>query len=195
MRGVGTALSPTSYTLLSCRKLIFIYITVISGKMYLKSKLQRYLFMNFYQSYEDLWTRSTQQEAEWANVPHQHDAAPLPDQWCMKLRPGSCNRRIHLMTCLLRPKICHPCLGTVPKKTPQVWSKSSHEQQDSPAIWLLHLQQCHTDAQRPPVGLTRKRHQDLGLILMFQAVNQEVAIPTADILTQANSRTHAHHGH
>ena len=35
MRGVGTALSPTSYTLLSCRKLILIYIIVISGKMYL----------------------------------------------------------------------------------------------------------------------------------------------------------------
>ena len=35
-------------------------------------------------------------EAEWAHAPHQH-AAPLLDQWCMKLRPGSCNRHIHLM--------------------------------------------------------------------------------------------------
>ena len=35
-------------------------------------------------------------EAEGAHAPHQH-AAPLPDQWCMKLQPGSCNRHIHLM--------------------------------------------------------------------------------------------------
>ena len=43
------------------RKVIFIYINVISGKTYLKSKLQRYLYVIFYQSYEDLWTGSTQQ--------------------------------------------------------------------------------------------------------------------------------------
>ena len=61
MRWGGTALSPTSYILLSCRKLIFIYIIIISGKMYLKSKLQRCLYVKFYQSYEDLWTGSTQQ--------------------------------------------------------------------------------------------------------------------------------------
>ena len=50
------------YILLLCRKLIFIYIIRIAGKMYQKSKLQWCLYMNFYQSYEDLWTGSTQQE-------------------------------------------------------------------------------------------------------------------------------------
>ena len=61
MRWVGPALSPTSYILLLCRKLIFIYIIVISGKKYLKSKLQRCLYVTFTKSYEDLWTGSTQQ--------------------------------------------------------------------------------------------------------------------------------------
>ena len=40
MRWVGTTLSPASYILLLCRKLIFIYIIVISGKIYLKSILR-----------------------------------------------------------------------------------------------------------------------------------------------------------
>ena len=30
-------------------------------------------------------------------MPHHQQAAPLPDQWSMKLWPGSCNRHIHLM--------------------------------------------------------------------------------------------------
>ena len=80
MRWVGSALSPTSYILSLSRKLIFIYMIVISGKMYLKSKLQQCLYVS----------------REWAHAPNQQ-AAPLPDQWCMKLRPGSCNRHIHLM--------------------------------------------------------------------------------------------------
>ena len=35
-------------------------------------------------------------EAEWAHAPHQQ-VAPLPDQWCMKLRPDSCITHIHLI--------------------------------------------------------------------------------------------------
>ena len=58
---IGDCLSPTSYILLLYGKIIFIYIIVISTKMCLKSKLQRCLYVNFYQRYEDLWTGSTQQ--------------------------------------------------------------------------------------------------------------------------------------
>ena len=42
-------------------------------------------------------------EAELAHAPHQQ-AAPLPDQWCMKLWPG-CNRHIHLMVQTLQIQI------------------------------------------------------------------------------------------
>ena len=89
---MGAALSPTSYILLLCRKLIFIYIIVISGKMYLKSKLQRCLYVNFYQSYEDLWTGSTQQGG-WV------DPCPTPagsfTAW--SVMHETVNRHIHLM--------------------------------------------------------------------------------------------------
>ena len=43
-------------------------------------------------------------EAEWAHAHHQQ-AAPLPNPWCMKLRPGSCNRHIHIMGLCLETKV------------------------------------------------------------------------------------------
>ena len=96
LRWPGTALSPTNYILLSRRKLIVIYIIVISAKMYLKSKFQRCLYVNFINVMKTCAQGALSREAAWAPVPHQH-AASLSDQWCMKLRPGSCNRYIHLM--------------------------------------------------------------------------------------------------
>ena len=42
--------SPTSHSLQFWGKWIFIYIIIFSGKMYVKLKLQRCLYMNFYQS-------------------------------------------------------------------------------------------------------------------------------------------------
>ena len=50
VRWLGTALSPTSYILQFCRIWIFIYIIIFSGKFYMKSKLQRCLYINFYQN-------------------------------------------------------------------------------------------------------------------------------------------------
>ena len=38
--------------------------------------------------------------AECSHTPHQQ-AAQLSDQWYMKLRPGSCNRHIHLMVTVM----------------------------------------------------------------------------------------------
>ena len=60
VRWLGTALSPTSNILQFCRIWVFIYIIIFSGKFHVKSKLQRCLYMNFYQSYEDLFTGCTQ---------------------------------------------------------------------------------------------------------------------------------------
>ena len=77
-------------------------------------------------------------EAEWTHAPHQQ-AAPLPDQWCIKLRPCSCNRHIHLMlTCVIS---CVICSGYQ-----QELSDSRHHHCDAlSANTLLNLMKSYSD--------------------------------------------------
>ena len=63
-----------------------------------------------------MWTGSLSGEAQWARALHQQ-AAPLPDQWCMKLPPGSCNRHIHLILARIPIERSNGCMCCCNSKT------------------------------------------------------------------------------
>ena len=93
---LGTALSPTNYILLSCRKLICINIIVVSGKCIWIQNFNSVFTWIFTQVMKTCEQGALSRGAEWAHARHQQ-AAPLPYQWCVKLWPGGCNRYIHHM--------------------------------------------------------------------------------------------------